>query len=159
MYGTRLRCVLRRSARYRTAAAQYSTASQGYYTAVFHQLCAGSQNEVLREYYRANVLYLAFFSHCTVVFDKPIRKQFNPKKFEQERRDDTSDSSHTHRSFEPTTKLDIAWQEVIGCRVCKYSLVEAIGLCFMKESSFWLNTNEVIIISGCFSDNIAWKIC
>ena len=29
----------------------------------------------------------------------------------------------------------------------------------MKESSFWLNTNEVIIISGCFSDNIAWKIC
>ena len=99
-------------------------------------------------------------SEIHLVFDKPERAEFNPKQFEQERRDGIA-TNHTHKTFESDCNLDKPWQEILKCRTCKYSLVKSIGQCLLKKSRFWLIGNQLIILSGCFSgdeDNLAWII-
>ena len=68
----------------------------------------------------------------THVLDKPVRVQFNPKQFEQQRRD-SKNTNHTHKMFDSDCKIDIPWQEILGCRICKYRLVECIGCCFFTQ--------------------------
>ncbi len=90
-----------------------------------------------------------------LVFDKPYKdKTFNPKQFEQSRRDFSS-QSHDHREFNIQTPIPSNWREVIGCRLCKQSLVKAIGLCFLNLGRFLLQEEETLVIAGCF-DNTAW---
>ena len=99
-------------------------------------------------------------SEVHVVFDKPIQIQFNPKKFEHEQRDLVV-TNHTHRKFESNFNIDISWSELIGCRACKYNLVQSIGQCFLRESRYWIHGSQHIVLSGCFSgddDNLAWVI-
>ena len=50
------------------------------------------------------------------------------------------------------------WQNVISCRTCKYSLVNALGECVMKNGRFLLTKGQSLVIVGCFEDGIAWKV-
>ena len=50
------------------------------------------------------------------------------------------------------------WQDVISCRTCKYSLVNALGECVMKNGRFLLTEGQSLVIAGCFEDGIAWKV-
>ena len=64
--------------------------------------------------------------------------------------------------FDSDCKIDMPRQEILGCRICKYRLVECIGCCFLQEGRFSLTGSQRIILSGCFSGeqgNVAWIIC
>lgn len=92
-----------------------------------------------------------------IVFDKPARRQFNPKKFEQ----DVALTNHTHKTFESNIKIDVPWSQLLSCRTCKYNLVQCTGQCFLKNSRFWIQGNQQIVLSGCFhhnNDNLVWVI-
>ena len=53
-------------------------------------------------------------------------RHFNPKLYEQNRRDSTCDNNnHEHIQFQPSTKVPKAF---IVCRECKRRIIQAIGL-------------------------------
>jgi len=87
-----------------------------------------------------------------LIFDTPSGGEvFNPKMFEQKRRDTSNDSvPHQHIAFTPTTKVPGNWQSYIRCRQCKRSLIEAIGLSFMQSTRFQLRDGQTLYLSGCF---------
>ena len=59
---------------------------------------------------------------------------------------------HGHYSFHLKSPLQkMKWQDVISCRTCKYSLVNALGECLMKNGRFLLNEGKV---AGCFEDGL-----
>ena len=102
-----------------------------------------------------------WFSEVHLVFVKPLRIQFNPKKFEHDRRDANDNNSHTHKTFQCNSTTDMPWQELISCRTCKFKLVQFLGQCLFRESRFWINGSQKFILSGCFSgqeDDVAWII-
>lgn len=83
-------------------------------------------------------------SEVHFVFDNPGQQPFNPKQFEHGRRDCTqkTTSHHQHISFTPETALPQAWPEYIGCRLCKCSIVEGIGLTFFKQGSYMVRPGK-----------------
>ena len=76
-----------------------------------------------------------------LIFDAPKQQSFNPKMFEQERRDQghASNSTHEHIAFTPTTQLPTKWREFLECRQCKRSIIEAITLAYVQSVRFRLN--------------------
>jgi len=99
-----------------------------------------------------------------LVFDKPGCRSFNPKAFEHHRRYNKhiSDSQHhQHIEFIPSTNIPPKWQDYLDCRDCKRSIVESIGLYFLRQGRLLLRANQKLILSGCFSgtnDNNAWIV-
>ena len=91
--------------------------------------------------------------HLIFIFDKPGQQLFNPKQFELAKRDCTQKTSlqHQHISFTPETALPQAGPEYIGCRVCKRSIVEGIGLTFLKQGSYMVRPGQKLVLAGCFS--------
>ena len=92
-----------------------------------------------------------------MLFDAPRDvNTFNPKVYEQKRRDDSlaSASSHQHIKFNPSTDIaTISWSSFIACRQCKYSIIEAIGLSFLQSIRLQLRPGQVLYLSGCFGNN------
>ena len=81
---------------------------------------------------------------------------FNPKVYEQKRRDDSlaSASSHQHIKFNPSPDIaTISWSSFIACRQCKYSIIEAIGLSSLQSIRLQLRPGQVLNLSGCFGNN------
>ena len=39
----------------------------------------------------------------------------------------------------------------IGCRVCKRTIVEGIGLTFLKQGSYMVHPGQKLVLAGCFS--------
>ena len=72
-----------------------------------------------------------------LIFDAQRQQPFNPKIFEQERRDQghASTSTHEHIIFTPTTQPPVKWREFLECRQCKRSIIEAITLAYMQSIS------------------------
>ena len=93
-----------------------------------------------------------------VIFDKPSTNKFNPKQFEQLRRDATG-TTHEHKSFDPNSNVPVAWRETLSCRTCKYSLIKAIGLCFFQFGRLWLQAEQTLVQAGCFEEDIVFKFC
>ncbi len=101
-----------------------------------------------------------------VVSPMPITTQnFNPKLFEQARRDQdhlqSQSQLHTHESFIPATSLvhllkNSSWRDYLNCRTCKWSMIQALGLAYMQ--SIRLKQDQTLYLSGCFSDQCAVKI-
>ena len=103
----------------------------------------------------------ASVSEVHLVFDKPGREQFNPKQFEQSRRDKQMSTNHLHTTFAPNSRTPNGWQEVINCRECKQSIIEAIGLSLLQIGRFLVQFHQKIILANCFSgdgENNAWLI-
>jgi len=75
-----------------------------------------------------------------LIYDAPKEQSFNPKMFEQERRDKghASNCNHEHIKFKPTTQPPTKWREFLVCRQCKRSIVEAITLAYMQSIRFKL---------------------
>lgn len=48
-------------------------------------------------------------------------------------------------------QIPTAWNSFIGCHQCKRSIIEAIGLSFLKSIQFKLRTGQTLFLSGCFS--------
>ena len=97
------------------------------------------------------------------IFDMPNDNQFNPKLFEQSRRDMNIEkpdhTAHQHHTFTPTTAIPRAWRNVLQCRQCKRSLVEAIGLAFLQTGNQLLRNGQSLVLGGCFEgDGNAWTI-
>lgn len=90
-----------------------------------------------------------------LVFDAPNQQPFNPKAFEQRRRDQgrNTNSNHEHIHFTPSTKTPSNWREHIDCRQCKKSLIEAITLPYLQSIRFRLKADQVLVVSGCYSAN------
>ena len=68
---------------------------------------------------------------------------------------------HTCTSFSPESTVPNAWQQNLECRVCKRSIVEAIGLSFLQTGKFMSHPNQAIVLAGCFSgegEDNAWVI-
>ena len=111
-------------------------------------------NRYLLDHYKVGV------NEIHLLFDKPNKRSFNPKMFEQGRRDNSkSNSSHQHQDFTPTTSIPANWRQYIQCRECKRSIVEAIGLAFVKTIHQLLRNGQTLIIGGCFSgdqEETAW---
>ena len=71
-----------------------------------------------------------------LILGKTKTDHFNPKAFEQARRDKLTSSTHEHKSFDPTTDLTYqAWSNLLECRKCKASLIQGIGSSFFQTSS------------------------
>ena len=100
-------------------------------------------------------------SEVHFVFDNPGQQPFNPKQFEHGRRDCTQKmtSHHQHISFTPETALPQAWPEYIGCRLCKRSIVEGIGLTFFKQGSYMVRPGQKLVLAGCFSGSSCQGKC
>ena len=71
--------------------------------------------------------------------------------FERKRRDDNASTkkSHTCISFTPNTQIPSKWMEYISCRTCKRSIVEAIGLSYLRNRL--TQGQQVLMLAGCFS--------
>ena len=74
--------------------------------------------------------YQAGVQEVHIVFDAPFNHYFNPKMYEQSRRDSTCESTHEHIPFELSTKVPKSWRACIECTQCKRSIIEAIGLIY-----------------------------
>ena len=100
--------------------------------------------------------YQALVSEIHLLFDTPgSDMNFNPKLFEQNRRDGKKEgSSHNHISFTPSTSTEISWRSHIDCRQCKASLVQALGLSFLQTIRQQLRPGQKLYLSGCFPQNI-----
>ena len=87
-----------------------------------------------------------------LLFDTPNSNIFNPKMFEQKRRDKGKDSAaHKHETFTPATKVPTNWRSYIDCRQCKRSIIEAVGLSFLQSSvRLQLRHGQTVYLSGCF---------
>uniref|UniRef100_A0A1X7U8W2 Uncharacterized protein n=1 Tax=Amphimedon queenslandica TaxID=400682 RepID=A0A1X7U8W2_AMPQE len=112
-------------------------------------------NRFIKEYFSCGV------NEIHVIFDKATDSHFNPKVYEQKRRDcsKSSSSHHQHLSFEfskflPTT----TWQCILECRTCKEHLIKGIGLTFYQISHLWITEQQILILAGCFDDDVAWVI-
>ena len=111
----------------------------------------------------SNVLFNRFVlphyqSHVIEVhllFDSPENNEkFNPKVFEQKRRDKGKEaSSHTHIVFTPSTSTPSPWKSYIDCRECKASIVQALGLSFIQIIRMKLVHGQTLYLSGCFPQN------
>ena len=99
-----------------------------------------------------------------LLFDNPNTVSFNPKALEQSRRDKTNTISkvHNHVSFSPDSEIKRPWRDYINCRQCKRSIIEALGLAYLKNAQTMVKPGQTLILAGCFSGtatNTAWVIC
>ena len=76
-----------------------------------------------------------------LIFDNPGHCTFNPKEFEQRKRDDQKrkqsnpkSKPHEHAHFSPSTPVKRPWREYINCCQCKRSIVEALGLAYLQRA-------------------------
>ncbi len=101
--------------------------------------------------------YQAKVNEVHMLFDAPRdMNKFNPKVYEQKRRDNSIGcaSSHQHVKFNPSTEIaTISWSSFISCRECKRSVIEAIGLAFLQSVRLQLRPEQVLYLSGCFGNN------
>lgn len=107
--------------------------------------------------------YMAGVEEVHLLFDMPCKRPFNPKQFEQGRRDvkSRSKSTHHHLQFTPDTPIPPNWCQYIECRQCKCSIVEAIGLAYLQTGKILLHQEHRLVIAGCFSgdgEENAWII-
>ncbi len=52
--------------------------------------------------------------------------------------------------FSPSCTVPIAWNTYINCRECKRSIIEAVGLSYLKSARFKLRTGQSLFLSGWF---------
>ena len=95
--------------------------------------------------------YMGGATQVHLIFDKQNRQLFDPKMFERKRRDDNASTkkSHTCTPFTPNTQIPSKWMEYISCRTCKRSIVEAIGLSYLRNRL--TQGQQVLMLAGCFS--------
>ena len=113
-------------------------------------------NRFIRPHYQsgANTVHL--------IFDNPGQLTFNPKEFEQRKRDDQKkkhnnpkSKPHEHAHFSPSTPVKRPWREYINCRQCKRSIVEALGLAYLQRAGHNLHQGQSLVLGGCFSADTA----
>ena len=100
------------------------------------------------------------------LFDMPNQQAFNPKMFEQGRRDINTKATattklHQHEQFTPSTTIPSGWRQYIQCRQCKRSLIQAIGLAYLQTGGQLLRHGQRLLVAGCFSgdgEENAWTI-
>ena len=103
-------------------------------------------NHFAAQHYQAGVPEVHF------LFDVPRTQHFNPKEYEQKRRDFASQVSHDHQQFEPSTKVPKSWRRVLECWQCKRSIIEAIGLSYIQQARFIIGPDKRRILAGCFTN-------
>ena len=86
-----------------------------------------------------------------LVFDHPGRLAFNPKDFEHKRRYCQDKKEHKHIEFTPQSPIPRPWREYLECRICKRSLVEALGLVYLRTACSYLREGQTLVLAGCFS--------
>ena len=85
-----------------------------------------------------------------VLFDKPPQSNFNPKQWEQEKRDDgqkQTTSVHVH-DIRDTTQVPSNWKEFIACRQCKQSLTLYLALKMLVFSPSVMNHSDQKLITA-----------
>ena len=85
-----------------------------------------------------------------VLFDKPPQSNFNPKQWEQEKRDDGQKpitSVHVH-DISDTTQVPSNWKEFIACRQCKQSLILYLALKMLVFSPSVMNHSDQKLITA-----------
>lgn len=101
-----------------------------------------------------------------LVFDYPGRLTFNPKDCEHKRRYNdnqakTTAKEHCHIVFSPQSAIPRPWRAYLDCRQCKRSLVEALGLVYLRSAQAYLKTAQILVLAGCFSgegEDDSWVI-
>ena len=105
--------------------------------------------------------YSLGISEVHFVFDTPTRMDFNPKFFEQKRRDTNSAKEHSHLIFTPQSSIPKPWREFLNCRTCKRSIIEALGLAFCRRAPEHLRIGQKLILSGCLAGDLqdqGWEV-
>lgn len=96
------------------------------------------------------------------VFDYPSRCEFNPKECEHKRRyKETGNGKHSHIEFEPESQIPKPWCTYLNCRQCKRSIVEAIGLAYLRKGNSYVGTGHLFYLAGYFTginQDMTWKI-
>ena len=95
-----------------------------------------------------------------MLFDTPGDKnRFNPKLFEQKRRDNKGCTTHEHVAFTPSTRIaTLSWSSYIACRKCKRSIIDAVGLSFMQSVRHLLRPGQTVYMSGCFGNDCTLQL-
>ena len=75
--------------------------------------------------------YMAGVSQVHLVFDKRQTQKFDPKCFERKKRDSNM-KQHVCIAFSPVSEIPSKWMDYILCRTCKRSIIESIGMSFLK---------------------------
>ena len=96
----------------------------------------------------------------------PNQQEFNPKIFEQGRRDVNTTvtgttKTHQHVEFTPSTPIPSGWRQYIQCRQCKRSITKAIGLAYLQTGGQLLRHGQKLLVAGCFSgdgEECVWTI-
>ena len=98
--------------------------------------------------------YSAGAREVHLVFDIKGQNKFNPKCFEQARRDQHSSNSdgHYHVQFTPITKIPTGWRGYIECRQCKQSIIEAIGLSYLQTARYLIPPHKEFVLAGYAQD-------
>jgi hypothetical protein len=110
-------------------------------------------NRFIKQYFLTGV------QQVHLIFDKSKGDYFNPKAFEQQRRDKSPSTTHEHISFNSLTILPHQlWSSILECRQCKASVVKAVGSSFFKNSRFWLEGQQTLVLAGCFDDDTVWVV-
>ena len=100
-----------------------------------------------------------------LIFDNPGQHAFNPKQFEQRKRDDkrthgnSKSNPHEHAQFSPSTPVKRPWREYINCRQCKRSIIIALGLAYLQRAGHNLLQGQSLVLGGCISAEMtAWVV-
>ena len=63
--------------------------------------------------------------------------------------------------FTPESQIPRPWREYLDCKQCKRSLVQALGLVYLRTAKFLLINNQILVLAGCFNgerQDEAWEI-
>lgn len=61
----------------------------------------------------------------------------------------------------PETEIPRPWLSYLHCQQCKRSIVEALGLAYLRKAGHQLTRGQSFILAGCFSgeqQDMAWEI-
>ena len=91
------------------------------------------------------------------IFDCPGRLEFNPKDCGPKR---MINADHMHIEFTPDSVIPRPWRNYIQCRQCQRSIVETLGLVFLRSAQY-LRNGQILVLAGCFmgdGDDEAWVV-
>lgn len=98
-----------------------------------------------------------------LVFDCPSRVDFNPKFYEQKRRDSQTSgrkNNHTHHTFSTESSIPRPWRDYLDCRKCKRSMIESLAIAFCKRAGISLKNRQKLILTGCMTngEDYGWEL-
>ena len=87
-------------------------------------------------------------SEVHLIFDKPGQQLLTLNNLNMQK-GTAHRKCHCNTSTFPSHQKQLYHR--LGCRVCKRSIIEGIGLTFLKQGSYMVRPGQKLVLAGCFS--------